>query len=38
MTYSFTGLQFENGFFMTALYTHTAVPNYRGRDSGLPDI
>ena len=32
MTYSFTGLQFENGFFMTALYTHTAVPNYRGRD------
>jgi prepilin-type N-terminal cleavage/methylation domain-containing protein/prepilin-type processing-associated H-X9-DG protein len=31
-TYNFTGLQFQRGFFITALYTHTIAPNYKGRD------
>lgn len=31
-TYAFTGLQFQRGFFITALYTHTIPPNYVGRD------
>lgn len=32
MTYNFTGLQYENGFLITAFYTHTSIPNYAGRD------
>jgi prepilin-type N-terminal cleavage/methylation domain-containing protein/prepilin-type processing-associated H-X9-DG protein len=27
-----TGLQFQRGFFLTALYTHTVTPNSKGRD------
>ena len=30
--YSHTGLQYQSGFFITALYTHTVPPNYKGRD------
>jgi prepilin-type processing-associated H-X9-DG protein len=32
LTYSYTGLEYECGFFITALYTHTVPPNYPGRD------
>jgi prepilin-type N-terminal cleavage/methylation domain-containing protein len=28
----YTGLQYHRGFLITAFYTHTAPPNYRGRD------
>ncbi|MCI0701643.1 MAG: DUF1559 domain-containing protein [Planctomycetia bacterium] len=28
----YTGLQYHRGFLITAFYTHTAVPNYRGKD------
>jgi prepilin-type N-terminal cleavage/methylation domain-containing protein/prepilin-type processing-associated H-X9-DG protein len=31
-TYNFTGLQCQRGFLLTALYTHTVPPNYKGRD------
>jgi prepilin-type processing-associated H-X9-DG protein len=31
-TYNFTGLQYQRGFLLTALYTHTVPPNYPGRD------
>ncbi len=31
-TYNHTGLQYQSGFFITALYTHTVPPNYTGRD------
>jgi prepilin-type N-terminal cleavage/methylation domain-containing protein len=31
-TYNITGLQFERGFPMTSLYTHTVPPNNSGRD------
>jgi prepilin-type processing-associated H-X9-DG protein len=30
--YHFTGLQYQRGFFITALYTHTVPPNYSGMD------
>jgi prepilin-type N-terminal cleavage/methylation domain-containing protein/prepilin-type processing-associated H-X9-DG protein len=39
-THNYTGLQFENGFLITAFYTHTVPPNYTGRDcvrAGLMD-
>ena len=32
ITYSFTGLQYQDGFPITAFYTHTVPPNYQGRD------
>jgi prepilin-type processing-associated H-X9-DG protein len=32
IVYSYTGLEYQRGFFMTALYTHTVPPNYTGRD------
>jgi prepilin-type N-terminal cleavage/methylation domain-containing protein/prepilin-type processing-associated H-X9-DG protein len=28
----YTGLQYHRGFLITAFYTHTALPNYRGKD------
>jgi prepilin-type N-terminal cleavage/methylation domain-containing protein/prepilin-type processing-associated H-X9-DG protein len=28
----YTGLQYQQGFFVTALYTHTVRPNYSGHD------
>jgi prepilin-type N-terminal cleavage/methylation domain-containing protein len=28
----YTGLQYHRGFFITAFYTHTALPNYKGKD------
>jgi prepilin-type processing-associated H-X9-DG protein len=28
----YTGLEYYRGFLTTALYTHTALPNYQGRD------
>jgi prepilin-type N-terminal cleavage/methylation domain-containing protein/prepilin-type processing-associated H-X9-DG protein len=31
-TYNFTGLQYQRGFVLTALYTHTVPPNSKGRD------
>jgi prepilin-type N-terminal cleavage/methylation domain-containing protein/prepilin-type processing-associated H-X9-DG protein len=31
-TFKYTGLQYEYGFLITAFYTHTVPPNYRGRD------
>lgn len=31
-TLNYTGLQYQSGSFITALYTHTVPPNYRGRD------
>jgi prepilin-type N-terminal cleavage/methylation domain-containing protein/prepilin-type processing-associated H-X9-DG protein len=38
-TYNYTGLQFQHGFFMTALYTHTITPNFQGRDClNLPTL
>jgi prepilin-type N-terminal cleavage/methylation domain-containing protein/prepilin-type processing-associated H-X9-DG protein len=37
--YNFTGLQFQRGFFITALYTHTITPNYPARDCiNLPTL
>jgi prepilin-type N-terminal cleavage/methylation domain-containing protein/prepilin-type processing-associated H-X9-DG protein len=30
--FNYTGLQYQRGFFITALYTHTVPPNYSGRD------
>jgi prepilin-type N-terminal cleavage/methylation domain-containing protein/prepilin-type processing-associated H-X9-DG protein len=32
LTYNFTGLQYQRGFLLTALYTHTVPPNNSGRD------
>jgi prepilin-type N-terminal cleavage/methylation domain-containing protein/prepilin-type processing-associated H-X9-DG protein len=32
LTYNQTGLQYQDGFIVTALYTHTVPPNYSGRD------
>jgi prepilin-type N-terminal cleavage/methylation domain-containing protein/prepilin-type processing-associated H-X9-DG protein len=32
LTFNFTGLQYQCGFLLTALYTHTAPPNSSGRD------
>ena len=29
---NYTGLQYQRGFLLSALYTHTLPPNYRGRD------
>jgi prepilin-type N-terminal cleavage/methylation domain-containing protein/prepilin-type processing-associated H-X9-DG protein len=29
---NYTGLQFQHGYLVTALYTHTVPPNYKGRD------
>ena len=31
-TINYTGLQFQRGALVTVLYTHTAPPNYKGRD------
>jgi prepilin-type processing-associated H-X9-DG protein len=31
-TNNFTGLQYQRGFLLTALYTHTVPPNYKGLD------
>jgi prepilin-type N-terminal cleavage/methylation domain-containing protein/prepilin-type processing-associated H-X9-DG protein len=31
-TWNYTGLQYQRGIFVTALYTHTVPPNYKGRD------
>jgi prepilin-type processing-associated H-X9-DG protein len=28
----YTGLQYHRGFLITSFYTHTALPNYRGKD------
>jgi prepilin-type N-terminal cleavage/methylation domain-containing protein/prepilin-type processing-associated H-X9-DG protein len=37
--YNFTGLQFQRGFFITALYTHTITPNFAGHDClNLPTL
>jgi prepilin-type N-terminal cleavage/methylation domain-containing protein/prepilin-type processing-associated H-X9-DG protein len=30
--FNYTGLQFQRGFLITSLYTHTVAPNSRGRD------
>ena len=30
--WNYTGLQYQRGTFYTALYTHTVLPNYKGRD------
>jgi prepilin-type N-terminal cleavage/methylation domain-containing protein/prepilin-type processing-associated H-X9-DG protein len=30
--YNYTGLQYQGGALITALYTHTVPPNYKGRD------
>jgi prepilin-type N-terminal cleavage/methylation domain-containing protein/prepilin-type processing-associated H-X9-DG protein len=29
---NYTGLEYQRGFLLTALYTHTIPPNYKGRD------
>src|SRR5262249_31761619 len=29
---NYTGLQYYRGFLITAMYTHTVPPNYKGRD------
>jgi prepilin-type N-terminal cleavage/methylation domain-containing protein/prepilin-type processing-associated H-X9-DG protein len=31
-SFNYTGLQYQRGFLITALYTHTVPPNYKGRD------
>ena len=32
MTYNLTGLQYQRGFLLSALYTHSVPPNNKGRD------
>jgi len=32
LKYNLTGLQYQRGFLLSALYTHTVPPNYKGRD------
>ncbi|HTU88590.1 MAG TPA: DUF1559 domain-containing protein [Gemmataceae bacterium] len=36
--FDYAGCQFYRGFYITGLYTHTAVPNYRGRDCVHIDV
>ena len=36
--FDYAGCQFYRGFYITGLYTHTAIPNYRGRDCVHIDV
>lgn len=36
--FKYTGCQYYRGYFITSFYTHTAVPNYKGRDCVHLDV
>jgi prepilin-type N-terminal cleavage/methylation domain-containing protein/prepilin-type processing-associated H-X9-DG protein len=38
LNYNYTGLKYQMGSFLTALYTHTVPPNYRGQDCFSLDL